>query len=156
MRRTGRKTAAVPNLPSPPEGVPRSIATHRVPFYETDAMGVVHHAQYVHLLEEARILFLDEHDVPYRSYVEQDLHFAVTRIELVYLQAARFDDRIETTVWVEWARGASLGIGYELRCRDVLLASALTEHAMVDGSGRPARIPRERRDNLKKLAARAG
>ncbi len=117
-------------------------------------MGVVHHAQYLHLLEEARILFLDEHDMPYLSYVEQDLHFAVTRVELRYLQAARFDDRVETTVWVEWARGASLGIAYEIRCGDVLLASALTEHAMVNSSGRPARIPRERRDNLKKLAAR--
>ena len=142
------------DLPTPPDGLLRSVCTHRVPFYETDAMGVVHHAQYLHLLEEARILFLDEHDMPYLSYVEQDLHFAVTRVELRYLQAARFDDRVETTAWVEWARGASLGIAYEIRCGDVLLASALTEHAMVDGSGRPARIPRERRDNLKKLAAR--
>ena len=48
------------NLPTPPDGLPRSVCTHRVPFYETDAMGVVHHAQYLHLLEEARILFLDE------------------------------------------------------------------------------------------------
>lgn len=118
-------------------------------------MGVVHHAQYVHFLEEARILFLDEHDVPYLRYVEEGLHFAVTRAELRYLQAARFDDRVETTVWVEWARGASLGIAYQVRCGEVLLATALTEHAMVDGNGRPARIPRERRDNLKKLAARA-
>ena len=31
-----------------------SIVRHRVPFYETDAMGVVHHANYVHWLEVAR------------------------------------------------------------------------------------------------------
>jgi acyl-CoA thioester hydrolase len=34
---------------------------HRVPFYETDAMGVVHHANYVKYLELARIAWLDEH-----------------------------------------------------------------------------------------------
>ena len=125
---------------------------HRVPFYETDAMGVVHHANYVHFLELARIQFLDEHDVPYRDYVAQDLHYAVTRVDVRYRQAARFDDEVETLVWVEWVRGASLAIGYELRCGERPIATARTEHAMVDGSGRPVRIPAERRRNLAKLA----
>jgi acyl-CoA thioester hydrolase len=115
-------------------------------------MGIVHHANYVHLLEIARIELLDAHDVPYRDYVERGLHFAVTRVDIRYRLAARFDDRIETQVWVEWVRGASLGIGYELRCGGALLATALTEHAMVDDTGRPTRIPRERRESLQRLA----
>ena len=125
-----------------------------MPFYETDAMGVVHHANYVHFLELARIDFLDEHDMPYRDYVAQDLHFAVTRIDLRYRRGVGFDESIETTAWVEWVRGASLAIGYELRCSGELVATARTEHAMVDDTGRPVRIPRERRANLAELAAR--
>ena len=73
---------------------------HRVPFYETEAMGIVHHAHYVHFLELARIEFLDQHDVPYRDYVARGLHFAVTRVEIRYLRGARFDDVVETTAWV--------------------------------------------------------
>lgn len=139
--------------PSPPENRPTAVARHRVPFYQTDGMGVVHHANYLHLLEIARIQLLDEVDVPYRDYVAQGLHYAVRRADIHYKRAAQYDDVIETTVWVEWVRGASLGIGYELRVGDDVIATAVTEHAMVDNEGRPTRIPRERRANLTKLAA---
>lgn len=138
--------------PAPPADAPISTVRHRVPFYETDGMGVVHHANYLRYLEVARIQLLDDHDVPYRDYLARDLHFAVTRADLRYRRGARYDDVVETTVWVEWVRGASLGIGYEIRTRGELLATALTEHAMVDASGRPRRIPRERRVQLAGLA----
>lgn len=123
-----------------------------MPFYQTDGMGIVHHANYVHLLEVARILLLDEHDRPYREYLEQGLHYAVTRIDLRYQRAARYDDIVETTVWVNSVRGASLGIGYELRCRGELVATAISEHALVGDDGRPRRLPRERLENLRKIA----
>ena len=33
---------------------------HRVNYYETDKMGITHHANYIHWMEEARIDFLDQ------------------------------------------------------------------------------------------------
>ena len=48
---------------------------HRVPFYETDAMGIVHHANYVKYLELARVVYLEEHDRSYRDYMAEGLHF---------------------------------------------------------------------------------
>jgi acyl-CoA thioester hydrolase len=126
-----------------------------VPFYQTDGMGIVHHANYAHFLEVARIQLLDEVDMPYRDYLALGLHYAVRKLDVHYKRAARYDDVIETTVWVQWVRGASLGIGYELRVDDTVIATAATEHAMVDNDGRPTRIPRERRANLTKLAASA-
>ena len=133
--------------------MPSATFRHRVPFYQTDAMGIVHHANYLHLLEIARIHLLDECDVPYREYVAADLHFAVTRADVRYKRGARYDDEIDTTAWVEWVRGASLGIGYELRVNDEVIATAITEHAMVNGQGRPCRIPAERRKNLESLVS---
>jgi acyl-CoA thioester hydrolase len=102
-----------------------------------------------------RIQLLDEVDMPYRDYLALGLHYAVRKLDVHYKRAARYDDVIETTVWVQWVRGASLGIGYELRVDDAVIATAATEHAMVDNDGRPTRIPRERRANLTKLAASA-
>jgi hypothetical protein len=32
---------------APPQHATVSTVSHRVPFYETDAMGIVHHANYV-------------------------------------------------------------------------------------------------------------
>ena len=129
-----------------------SVVRHRVPFYETDGMRIVHHANYVRYLEIARVTWMDEHDRPYREYVAEGLHFATTRVELDYRRSAVFDDMIEIATWMEWVRGASLRMAYDLRRGDVILAVGATEHAMVDLDGRPRRIPKERRELLKKRA----
>ena len=39
---------------------------HKVQYYETDMMGVAHHANYIHWMEEARIDFMDEIGFPYK------------------------------------------------------------------------------------------
>lgn len=140
---------------APPTDRPSSTLRYRVPFYDTDAMGVVHHANFVRYLELARIAFLDEHDVPYREYVAQGLHFAVTGVELAYRRAASFDDVLEVTCWAEAVHGASLRIGYVIRRGDEAIATAATDHAMVTDAGRPCRIPKERRNRLRSLAASA-
>jgi acyl-CoA thioester hydrolase len=124
---------------------------HRVQFFETDAMGIVHHANYVRYLEMARIEWMDLHDRPYREYVAMDRHFSTTRVEIDYRRAARFDDRLETRVWISWVRGASLGMSYEIQLSGETVAIAETRHAMVNREGRPVRIPKERRENLQSL-----
>lgn len=136
----------------PPAGATVSCYRHRVPFYETDGMGIVHHGNYVRYLELARVVWLDEHDVPYRKVIEQGLHYATTKLEIAYHRAARFDDLIEIFTWIEWARGASLRMAYVLRCDGVTLASAATEHAAVDVTGRVRRLPRDRVERLRGLA----
>jgi acyl-CoA thioester hydrolase len=130
-----------------------TVVRHRVPFYETDAMRIVHHSNYVRYLELGRIAWMDEHDRPYREYVADDLHFATTELELRYLRPAAYDDRLDIHTWVEWVRGASIRIAYEIRRDGELLATASTTHAMVDGTGRPRRIPKERREVLARAAA---
>lgn len=158
-----------------PQGVPVTRHRHRVPFYETDAMGLVHHANYVRFLELARIHWMDEHHRPYREYVAENLHFATTRVEVDYLRGLRFDDEVEIAVWLAWVRGASLRMEYALRRVDPararpasgetaplgsaarLIARGATEHAMVDTSGRVRRIPEAQRRAMAGIAAeRAG
>lgn len=133
-----------------PPGSLVTVVRHRVPFYETDGMRIVHHANYVRYLEVARVTWMDEHDRPYREYVAEGLHFATTRVELDYRRSAVFDDVIEIATWMEWVRGASLRMAYDVRRGEEILAVGATEHAMVDLEGRPRRIPKERRELLKK------
>jgi acyl-CoA thioester hydrolase len=135
--------ARAPSAPSARSA--RSTLRHRVAFFETDAMGIVHHANYVRFLELARVVWMDEHDRPYREYAAGGLHFATTRVEVDYRRTAEFDDRLDVTTWLEWVRHASLRMGYEIHRDAVLVATAATEHAMVDTGGRPRPIPRDRR-----------
>ncbi len=139
---------------APPPGVPVTRHLHRIPFYETDAMGLVHHANYVRFLELARIRWMDEHHRPYREYVAEGLHFATTRVELDYLRGLRFDDEVEIAVWLAWVRGASLRMEYALRTPAAgVVARGVTEHAMVDLSGRVRRIPEAQRRGMAAIAA---
>ncbi|MFO0689006.1 MAG: thioesterase family protein [Myxococcota bacterium] len=115
--------------------------THRVGFHETDAMGIVHHANYLHHFERARVAWLEAHDQPYTAWIAADRHFAVTRVELDYRRPARFDDRIEIATWLEGVGGASLSMGYVIRRGDEILVTGRTEHASVDGQGRVRRLP---------------
>ena len=141
--------------PAASESLLDAISTttlHRVAFYETDAMGIVHHANYPRFFEEARVRWLEEHDQTYTAYLRRGLHFAVTRCEVDYHQSARFDDALEVTAALDWVRGASLRMTYVIQCADRPIASGATEHAAVDDSGRVRRIPREDRARLLSLA----
>jgi acyl-CoA thioester hydrolase len=146
-------TGNAPSRNGPPPSAVASRVLHRVPFYETDAMGVVHHSNFVRYLELARIAWLSEHDRPYTEYVAQGLHFATTRVEVDYLLPVRFDDEIDVCTWAERVGGASLRMAYALRVGGELVATAVTEHAAVDTGGRVRRIPPERRAALRALVA---
>ncbi len=119
-------------------------------------MGIVHHANYVKYLELARVIWMDEHHRPYREYVAEGLHFATTRVEVDYRAPARFDDVLEITTWMEQLRGASLRMAYRVVCGEALVAVASSDHAMVDETGRPRRIPRGEREQLGKLLPGTG
>lgn len=142
------------NAGSPPEDAIVSTYRHRVPFFETDGMGIVHHAHYILYLERARVLWLDEHDQPYRAYIDQGIHYATTRVELDYQRATRFDDVIEISAWLDWVRGASLRMDYELICDGERVTTASTVHASVNGEGRVMRLPKKRAESLRRLASR--
>lgn len=136
-----------------PEAAKTSRVEYRVPFYDTDAMGIVHHANYVRYLELARVRFLEDHDEPYARYIEQGLHVAVTRVDIQLKRATRFSETLAVTAWLEWVRNASLAFGYQIHCGEALSAVAVTEHAVVNTQGRPVRMPEARRDRMLSLVA---
>jgi acyl-CoA thioester hydrolase len=139
--------AAKPNL-TPPPGAVLTRVRHSVAFYETDAMGIVHHSNYVRFLEHARVQFLADHDRPYTEYVAEGFHVPVTRVQVSYKRPCRFADVIEISCWLAWARTASLGFAYNLHVAGQLVAIAETDHAIIDMEGRPTRIPEHMRDRL--------
>jgi acyl-CoA thioester hydrolase len=131
-----------------------STVRHAVPFYETDAMGIVHHSNHVRYYELGRIAFLEQHDQPYEQYVASGVHFATTRVEVDYHRPARFADVVEITVWCEEVRFASLRMGYLLSVKGEVIATGATEHASVDPSGKVCRLPKPRRAALLALVGK--
>ncbi len=140
--------------PEPPRGARISIVERTVAFYETDAMGIVHHSNYLRFFEEARARWLEDHDQPYHSYVERGFNFATTHVSVDYRASARFGDELTVTTWLEWVRGASLRMAYRIDCEGTLSATGATEHAAVNPDGRVRRIPKESRARLQRATGR--
>jgi acyl-CoA thioester hydrolase len=126
---------------------------HRVSFYETDAMGVVHHSNYLRFFEDARVAWLEQYDRIYTEYMAIGRNFAVTRVDIAYHRSSRFHDELEITAALQWVRGASACFVYEIRSGSALVVSGTTEHALVDAHGRPRRIPKEWREHLLSVSA---
>jgi len=131
-----------------PAGAALTTVRHTVAFYETDAMGVVHHSNYLRFLEHARVQFLADHDRAYIKYVNEGFHVPVTRASVSYKWPCRFADEVDVSCWLSWARHASFGFAYRLEVSGRLVALAETDHAIVDLAGRPTRIPEAMRARM--------
>ncbi len=141
---------------SPPPHAPKSSYVHTVAFYETDAMGIVHHSNHVRFLELSRVAFLAEHDRPYTDYIKDGIHVPVIRVDVSYYRPARFDEKLVITCWLDGARNASLRFAYRLEIEGELVACAISEHAFIDSNGRPIRLPKELAERANRWLGRTG
>ena len=66
----------------------------RVKYHETDQMGVVHHANYLHWFEEARTEYLREQGVSYRELEENGVIMPVAEVNCSYHQPAYYDEQV--------------------------------------------------------------
>ena len=73
--------------------------THRVNFYDTDAMAVVHHANYIRWFEIGRVAYLRRIGITLGALMEAGYVFPITKVGAEYHAPGHFDDElvIETT-----------------------------------------------------------
>lgn len=128
----------------------------RVYAADTDASGIVHHAQYLVFAERARTEMLRDHGLALDTLSDVAAGFwVVRRVSATYRMPARLDDEVTMLSRVEGVRGASCDIEQRaMRGHDVLADMRLTV-AYLTGDGRPRRQPPEWRARLEALAADA-
>lgn len=143
----------------PKQPLPTFYWPVRVYYEDTDASGVVYHAQYLKYFERARTEWLramgfSQHGMRGRL----DVVFTVANLEIDYLRPARLDDDLEVTVVVADMRRASLHFQQVLARRgerDAPLARARVRVGAVDvQTFRPCALPAEFTDHVDQLIAR--
>ena len=67
-------------------------------YYETDQMGIIHHANYIRWMEEARIDMLSQMGYPYRRFEEMGYISPVLHAECEYKKSVKFDDEVKIVV----------------------------------------------------------
>jgi acyl-CoA thioester hydrolase len=113
----------------------------RVRYYETDAQGYVHHANYLKYFELARVeqLLALGHD--YAQLERDGIILVVNKISCKYHRPCKFGDTLRLSIRTVRARGARIDHEYRLWRGNELLAEAESTLACVDRLGRVQRLP---------------
>lgn len=120
----------------------------RVFYEDTDATGVVYHANYLRYLERGRSLWLEALGFTHtRLANELDLGFVVADATLQFRKPARLDDHISVTVAIDRVRRASLIVDQGVWRDDTQLVKAQFTVACVRLSHfAPCALPLELRN----------
>ncbi|SFD23164.1 acyl-CoA thioester hydrolase [Thiohalospira halophila DSM 15071] len=116
----------------------------RVYYEDTDAGGVVYHANYLAFMERARTEWLRSLGFGQRELAaEVGVLFAVRSMELDFLKPARFDDELTVTATIDNLARARIDFLQEIRsAAGEVLCRGRVRVACIDGERfRPCAIP---------------
>ena len=113
----------------------------RVRYQETDAMGVLHHANYFTYFEMGRTEFLRSTGKTYREVEDTGILMVIVKIACKYLRPARYDDVLRLHTRTRRVTAAKIEHDYQLFRGDELLAEGESTLACVDRQGRVQRTP---------------
>jgi len=129
------------------------LLKHSIPiavrYCETDAMGFVHHANYLNYFELGRTELFRAQGGSYRRMEELQMYLVVVKLQIHYHKPARFDDQLILQTEITRTTPARIEHGYRLmRDRDLMCAANSTI-ACIDANGQLQRIP----ENLNEITA---
>ena len=128
-----------------------NIAKCHVNFYDTDAMNVVHHANYIRWFEIGRVEFLRMAGITLNELMDAGYLFPITDVSCKYLSPGKFDDEllIETTP-VSLTK-AKMVFSYRIirEGDNTVLVTGKTQNVFTDmNTGRIVRLPAEYYEKL--------
>lgn len=98
--------------------------SRRANYYETDQMGIIHHANYIHWFEEARVDFMDRLGFGYIKCVEAGIDIALLDVYCEYKSMVRFGDVVNISVFVTELKSVRMTVDY--RVEDAVTGELLT------------------------------
>lgn len=88
---------------------------HKAQYYETDQMGIIHHANYIRWFEEARVDYLERNGLPYRSIEEHGIIIPVLGVTCLYKDMVHFADTVAIYTRIDDYTGTRLNLSYEVK-----------------------------------------
>lgn len=113
-----------------------------IAFYESDAMGILHHSNYLRLFEEARLRWLRARGLEHEHYPKSELTLAVLETACRHLHPVHLGDDVKIYLAIR-AQGLKIEFQYAIftkRFEDpVALGTSL--HVMLDKEFKVRRPP---------------
>ena len=131
-----------------------TTVAHKVNFYDTDAMAVVHHSNYIRWFEIGRVEFLRQAGITLTELMDDGYVFPITEVSAKYMNSGYFDDEliIETTPVA--LTKAKMAFSYRVlrACDDTVLVTGCTQNVFTSrATGKITRLPDKYYDKLKAM-----
>ena len=105
---------------------------HEVKYYECDRMGITHHSNYVRIMEEARVDYLDQLGFGFDKIEEEGVVSPVISIECNYKHPTTFKDLIDVKVTISRFTEVKFEFSYVMRHDDKIVCTGKSLHCFSE------------------------
>ncbi len=121
-----------------------TLYEHRVQYYETDQMAIVHHSNYIRWFEEARNYVLEAAGFGYEKMEECGIIIPVIGVNAEYKTMSRFGDVVIIETNIKRYTGTRLILSYVIYDKKTEEVRCIGEssHCFLNGDGRPVSLKR--------------
>lgn len=129
-----------------------TTALHKVNFYDTDAMAVVHHSNYIRWFEIGRVEFLRQAGITLTELMDAGYVFPITEVSAKYINSGFYDDELVIETTPVALTKAKMAFNYRvLRPKDnTVLVTGFTQNVFTNKeTGKITRLPDVYYDKLK-------
>ena len=123
----------------------------RVRFYDTDTMGVVHHANYIRWFETGRVEFLRSIGITLTDLIHDNILFPITEIKAKYHHPAQFDDDLELETTAIELTKVKMEFSYKIRrvSDGQILVTGYSQNVFTNAAtGKITRLPEKYQSKL--------
>lgn len=111
---------------------------HKVQYYETDQMGIVHHSNYIRWFEEARTNIFEKIGAGYADMEQKGILSPVLEVSAKYRSMTRYSEVVQIQMNVKAYNGIRMSLSYvicdkesgEVRC------TGESRHCFIDREGK--------------------
>lgn len=118
---------------------------HKVQYYETDQMGVVHHSNYIRWFEEARTDFMERMGLGYDEMERRGIMCPVLAVDAEYLRMVRFGETVFIETEICEYNGIKLTVAYEVinEKTGAVHCKGITKHCFLTEEAKPISLKRD-------------
>lgn len=128
--------------------------THRVQYYETDQMKIVHHSNYIRWFEEARSSWMENIGLSYDEVEKSGIIIPVLSVKCEYKKTISFGQSVDIVLRPESFNGIKAAFSYEIydTKNHELCTVGSSEHCFLDENMKLINLKRKYPDVYEKFA----
>lgn len=118
--------------------------TARVYYQDTDAYGIVYHANYLSFAERGRAEYSRSRGKSIiTTLLELNLSTVARHVEVDYFASARVDDELRIVTWVSKINNSSYTMQSDIHIEEKLICTVKATLVAINERWRPVRVPEE-------------